>query len=147
MKRAMVKLEASASEGAHHTTLAALHEALSVADILRFMPFEVVLWQAQNIWNDLLRRSDATYWSAEWKADFTKLGIDPKAAKILVVKSGYLEPQIKAIANPNLMALTDGSINQDIIHLPKNRYRPPTYPFVEDLEYTPHIYVSVRSRA
>ena len=28
--------------------------------------------------------------------DFTKLGVDPKAAKILVVKSGYLEPQIRA---------------------------------------------------
>ena len=79
--------------------------------------------------------------------DFTKLGIDPKTAKILIVKSGYLEPQIKAIANPNLMALTDGSINQDIVHLPKNRYRPPTYPFVKDLTYTAHIYVSARSRA
>ncbi len=79
-------------------------------------------------------------------ADFTKLGIDPKAAKILVVKSGYLEPQIKAIANPNLMALTDGAINQDIVHLPANRYRPPTYPFVQDLQYTPHVYTSVRSR-
>ncbi len=78
--------------------------------------------------------------------DFTKLGIDPKAAKILVVKSGYLEPQIKAIANPNLMALTDGSINQDIVHLPKNKYRPPTFPFVDDLKYTPSVYTSARSR-
>jgi microcystin degradation protein MlrC len=78
-------------------------------------------------------------------ADFTKLGIDPRAAKILVVKSGYLEPQIKAIANPNLMALTDGSINQDIVHLPANRYRPPTFPFVDDLTFVPHVYVSARS--
>lgn len=78
-------------------------------------------------------------------ADFTKLGVDPKAAKILVVKSGYLEPEIKAIANPNLMVLTDGAINQDIVHLPRNRYRPPTYPFVEDLTYTPKVYVSARA--
>jgi microcystin degradation protein MlrC len=78
--------------------------------------------------------------------DFTKLGVDPKAAKILVVKSGYLEPQIKAIANPNLMALTDGSINQDIVHLPKNKYRPPTFPFVDDLTFTPSVYISTRSR-
>ena len=77
--------------------------------------------------------------------DFTKLGIDPKAAKILVVKSGYLEPQIKAIANPNLMALTDGSINQDIVHLPKNKFRPPTFPFVDDLTYTPKVYISARA--
>ena len=78
--------------------------------------------------------------------DFTKLGVDPKAAKILVVKSGYLEPQIKAIANPNLMALTDGSINQDIVHLPKNKYRPPMFPFVDDLTFTPSVYISTRSR-
>ncbi len=38
------------------------------------MPFEVNLWQAQNIWNDLLRRSDKNYWTAEWKEDFKKLG-------------------------------------------------------------------------
>ena len=77
--------------------------------------------------------------------DFTKLGIDPKAAKILVVKSGYLEPQIKAIANPTLMALTDGAINQDIVHLPKNKYRPPTFPFVDDLTFTPTVYTSARA--
>ncbi len=89
MKRAMVKLEASASEGAQQTTLAALHEALAVADILRFMPFEVVLWQAQNIWNDLLRRSDATYWSAGWKSDFKKLGVAMNiAVDELVVEEG-----------------------------------------------------------
>ena len=78
--------------------------------------------------------------------DFTKMGIDPKSAKIVVVKSGYLEPQIKAIANPNLMALTDGSINQDIVHLPKNKYRKPTFPFVDDLTFTPTVYTSARSR-
>lgn len=78
-------------------------------------------------------------------ADFTRLGIDPTTAKILVVKSGYLEPEIKAIANPNLMALTDGAINQDIVHLPPNRYRQPTFPFVDDLRYTPRVYVSARN--
>ena len=79
-------------------------------------------------------------------ADFTKLGIDPKTADILVVKSGYLEPEIKAIANPSLMALTEGAINQDIVHLPQNNYRPPTYPFVKDLTYTPLVYTSARNR-
>lgn len=78
-------------------------------------------------------------------SDFLELGVDPKSAKIVVVKSGYLEPQIKAIANPNLMVLTDGAVNQDIVHLPKNQYRPPTYPFVENLTYRPKVYVSARS--
>jgi hypothetical protein len=44
------------------------------------------------------------------------------------------------------MALTDGSINQDIVHLPKNKYRPPTFPFVDDLTFTPSVYISTRSR-
>jgi hypothetical protein len=38
------------------------------------MPFEVNIWQAQNIWNDLLRRSDSNYWTDEWKEGFKKLG-------------------------------------------------------------------------
>ncbi len=45
------------------------------------------------------------------------------------------------------MALTDGAINQDIVHLPKNRYRVPSYPFVDDLTFTPKVYTSVRSKA
>jgi microcystin degradation protein MlrC len=77
--------------------------------------------------------------------DFTRLGIDPKSFKIIVVKSGYLSPELAPIANPSLMALTDGSINQDIVHLPANKYRKPTYPFVDGLSFTPQAYVSARS--
>jgi microcystin degradation protein MlrC len=77
--------------------------------------------------------------------DFTRLGLQPKSFKIIVVKSGYLSPELNPIAKPSLMALSDGAINQDIVHLPKNRYRPPTYPFVEDLKFTPKVYTSRRS--
>jgi microcystin degradation protein MlrC len=79
--------------------------------------------------------------------DFTRLGLEPKSFKIIVVKSGYLSPELAPIANPSLMALTDGAINQDIVHLPKNRYRVPSYPFVDDLTFTPKVYTSVRSKA
>lgn len=78
--------------------------------------------------------------------DFRRLGLEPTSFKIIVVKSGYLSPELKPIANPSLMALSDGAINQDIVNLPKNRYRKPTYPFVQDLSYTPKVYVSARSR-
>lgn len=79
--------------------------------------------------------------------DFTRLGLEPKSFRIIVVKSGYLSPELAPIANPSLMALSDGSINQDIVHLPTNTYRVPTYPFVEDLKFTPHAVVSARSRS
>jgi microcystin degradation protein MlrC len=77
--------------------------------------------------------------------DFTSLGLEPKSFKVIVVKSGYLSPELAPIANPNLMALSDGSINQDLAHLPKNRYRKPSYPFVPDLKFEPYVVVSARS--
>lgn len=77
--------------------------------------------------------------------DFTSLGLEPASFKIVVVKAGYLVPEIARIANPNLMALTDGAVNQDIEHLPSNRYRVPTYPFVADLQWKPSVVVGARS--
>jgi microcystin degradation protein MlrC len=77
--------------------------------------------------------------------DFSSLGLKPANFKIVVVKAGYLVPEIAKIANPNLMALTDGAINQDIEHLPKSRYRVPSYPFDPDLQWKPFAIVSARS--
>jgi alpha-amylase/alpha-mannosidase (GH57 family) len=73
MKQAMVQLEAAASTS-DRAMSSALRSALTVAEGLRKLPFEVNLWQTQNIWNDLFRRSDKNYWSPEWKAAFKKLG-------------------------------------------------------------------------
>jgi alpha-amylase/alpha-mannosidase (GH57 family) len=87
MKRAMIRLEASVAGDT--SASGALATALVVAETIHKMPFEVNLWQAQNIWNDLLRRSDTNYWTPEWKEDFKKLG---KAMNIaidqLVIEEG-----------------------------------------------------------
>jgi Domain of unknown function (DUF3536). len=72
MKRAMVQLEASVAGDNHPRT--ALSNTLILAETLCKLPFEVNLWQAQNIWNDLLRRSDKTYWTAEFLEGFRRLG-------------------------------------------------------------------------
>jgi microcystin degradation protein MlrC len=79
-------------------------------------------------------------------ADFTRLGLDPHAARLVVVKSGYLSPELQPIANPNLMALTDGVINQDIEALVSERRVQPIYPFVRDLIYRPDVVFSARWR-
>ncbi len=79
-------------------------------------------------------------------ADFTRLGLDPAGARLLVVKSGYLSPDLAPIANPNLMALTDGVINQDIAALPNRRRVRPTYPFDENFAYSPQVCFSTRWR-
>ncbi|HLP70618.1 MAG TPA: M81 family metallopeptidase [Rhizobium sp.] len=79
-------------------------------------------------------------------ADFTRLGLDPAGARLLVVKSGYLSPDLAPIANPNLMALTDGVINQDIEALPNRRRARPTYPFDKNFAYSPEVRFSTRWR-
>ncbi len=76
--------------------------------------------------------------------DFTILGLDPTRFKIVVVKAGYLVPEIAAIANPNLMALTGGAVNQDIEHL-ESKHRVPSWPFKPNLQWKPTIVVSARS--
>ncbi|MCM2293205.1 M81 family metallopeptidase [Allorhizobium sp. BGMRC 0089] len=69
--------------------------------------------------------------------DFARHGLDVATARLVVVKSGYLSPELQPLANPNLMALTDGVINQDIERLPSHRRRQPSFPFVRDFEYKP----------
>ena len=76
---------------------------------------------------------------------FQELGLEPTAFKIVVVKCGYLNPTMKPLANPHLMALSPGAIDQDIIHI-ANDHRVPTFPWVPELQYTPKPYVSARSK-
>ena len=87
MKRAMVKLEAAAA--GELSAAATLQNALAIADALRTLPLDVNLWQSQNIWNDLLRRSDSNSWRPEWKEGFKKLGEAMNiAVERLVIEEG-----------------------------------------------------------
>ena len=105
----------------------ALHEA-----VVQFEGITLVLSAYRRPYHDIV--------------DFKRLDLDPKSFHVIVVKSGYLSPDLAPIANPSLMALSDGAINQDIVHLPSNRYRRPTYPFVANLSFTPKVYGSARNR-
>ncbi len=88
MKRATIRLE-GAAESTPQAALAALHQALAIAVTLPLMPFEVVIWQAQNIWNDLLRRIGNDYLSLQWKEDFKHLGTAMNiAVDELVIEEG-----------------------------------------------------------
>lgn len=82
------------------------------------------------------------YHSAE---AFRDMGLDPVRFRIVVLKCGYLHPTMKALANPALMALSPGAIDQDIVHIGNHRRRP-TWPWVSDLAYEPAPYVSARFR-
>ena len=79
--------------------------------------------------------------------DFVALRLHPANFKLLAVKSGYLSPELAPIANPALMALSDGSILQDLEKLPANRFRPPTFPFDRSFAWEPSTIISARSHA
>ena len=79
-------------------------------------------------------------------ADFHRLGLDPAAVRLLVVKSGYLSPELAPLANPNLMALTDGVVNQDIPRLANRHRRPGTLPFDPNPDFRSRALPSARFR-
>jgi alpha-amylase/alpha-mannosidase (GH57 family) len=74
MKRAMVELQMSSG------SLEMLDRALALARTLTELPFDLNLWQAQNIWYEILRTSDdaLTALTAEerprWDKEFNELG-------------------------------------------------------------------------
>jgi microcystin degradation protein MlrC len=79
-------------------------------------------------------------------ADFTLLGLDPAVVRLLVVKSGYLSPELAPLANPNLMALSDGVVNQDIPRLANLHRAPGTLPWDTGADFAPKAQVSARFR-
>lgn len=79
-------------------------------------------------------------------SDFTVLELDPHSADIVVVKSGYLSPELAPIASPNLMALSNGVVDQFVERLPRNRKARKTFPFDRDFSYVPQVQISARSK-
>jgi microcystin degradation protein MlrC len=69
--------------------------------------------------------------------DFTALGLDPAGAALIVVKSGYLSPELAALAADNAMALSPGVVDQDLRRLKRTRKTSPTFPFDADFAWTP----------
>jgi hypothetical protein len=74
MKRAMVELQMSVG------SLEVLESALALARALTELPFDLNLWQAQNIWYEIFRTSSEALASlqpddrARWDRDFAELG-------------------------------------------------------------------------
>ncbi|HEY0890759.1 MAG TPA: M81 family metallopeptidase [Nocardioides sp.] len=61
--------------------------------------------------------------------DFTELDLRPRAADIVIVKIGYLEPELHDMAADWILALTPGGVDQDILRLGHRRIRRPMVPF------------------
>lgn len=66
--------------------------------------------------------------------DFTQLGLDPRKANILVVKIGYLVPELYDLRGDWIMALTPGGVDQDLERLDYKRIQRPMFPLDKNLE-------------
>ena len=67
------------------------------------------------------------------------LGVKPEKCKCIVVKLGYLEPEIRAIAKRSMMALTDGSTNEVFSRLHYRKLKRPIFPLDSDKSLKPEL--------
>jgi len=64
-----------------------------------------------------------------------EVGINPLDRKIIVVKLGYLFPEIRGIARRSIMALSPGFTSLDIGKLPYKHIMRPIFPLDKDFEF------------
>jgi len=67
------------------------------------------------------------------EADFTRLHLDPRKTDIVVVKIGYLVPELYDMRGDWIMALTPGGVDQDLERLPYKRINRPMFPFDKEM--------------
>lgn len=68
------------------------------------------------------------------EADFTSLGLDPRNSDIVVVKIGYLVPELYDMRADWIMALTPGGVDQDLARLDYRRIMRPMFPLDPKME-------------
>ena len=68
------------------------------------------------------------------EADFTHLNLDARSTDIVVVKIGYLVPELYDMRGDWIMALTPGGVDQDLERLPFKRINRPMFPFDKDMK-------------
>lgn len=68
------------------------------------------------------------------ETDFTQLGLYPRETDIVVVKIGYLVPELFNMRADWLMAQTPGGVDQDLERLEYKRIIRPMFPFDKNME-------------
>jgi microcystin degradation protein MlrC len=68
------------------------------------------------------------------EADFTRLGLNPRKSDIVVVKIGYLEPELYNMRADWLLALTPGGVDQNLERLGYKRIKHPMFPLDKDMK-------------
>ncbi|MDB9933444.1 M81 family metallopeptidase [Candidatus Thioglobus sp.] len=69
--------------------------------------------------------------------DFNDLKINLRSFQLLIVKSGYLSPDLENLSVPSFMVLSDGAVNQDLSSISNKQRNKKTYPFQDFYDFTP----------
>jgi microcystin degradation protein MlrC len=67
------------------------------------------------------------------ESDFTNLGLNPRNTDIVVVKIGYLVPELYDMRGDWIMALTPGGVDQDLERLGYKNIIRPMFPLDKDM--------------
>lgn len=68
-----------------------------------------------------------------YEKGFTDLGLKPRETDILVVKIGYLVPELYDLRGDWIMAMTPGGVDQDLERLGYKRIKRPMFPLDKDM--------------
>lgn len=68
------------------------------------------------------------------ESDFTRLGLNPRETDIIIVKIGYLVPELYDMRADWVMALTPGGVDQDLERLDYKRINRPMFPLDSEME-------------
>ena len=68
-----------------------------------------------------------------YERDFTRLGLNPRKTDIVVVKIGYLVPELYNMRADWIMALTPGGVDQDLERLGYKRINRPMFPLDKNM--------------
>lgn len=71
------------------------------------------------------------------RGDFRALGLDPLAHTVTVVKIGYLEPELKAMARHHFLILSPGAVQPLLTDLDYRMLSRPVFPLDADFHWAP----------
>ena len=73
------------------------------------------------------------------REDFLRLGIEPLDMDLVVVKIGYLEPELRAMAAAHFLVLSEGAVPPRLDAVPYRSVVRPSYPLEDDFVWEPEL--------
>jgi microcystin degradation protein MlrC len=73
------------------------------------------------------------------RQDFLALGLDPLEHDLCVVKIGYLEPELAAMARGHLLLVTPGAVPPVLTGIAYQHLQRPVFPLDADFDWTPQV--------